>query len=89
MERRAEPERMCVACRGKASKRTLLRIARTAGGVVVDPTATAPGRGAYVHRSEGCIRVALTKRSLVRALGDGLAPEEEARLMDVVEGDMA
>jgi predicted RNA-binding protein YlxR (DUF448 family) len=61
--------RTCVACRQEAGKRTLIRIVRgPEGGVQVDLSGRAPGRGAYLHRDPGCIENARRKRALERSL---------------------
>ncbi|HEX5937341.1 MAG TPA: YlxR family protein [Actinomycetota bacterium] len=80
-----EPERSCVGCRRRAPKAVLLRVARTPGGVRPDPTATAPGRGAYVHRDPDCVVAALRKGTLARALRTGLSERELARLREDIE----
>jgi uncharacterized protein len=90
VSRRAEPERSCVGCRGRAPKPTLLRIARDpAGGADLDVTATAPGRGAYVHRDPACVEAALRKGALARALRTGLGPDEMGRLRGRIERELA
>lgn len=48
------PQRTCVGCREILPKRTLIRIVRTADGVVVDPTGKMAGRGAYLHNKRTC-----------------------------------
>jgi predicted RNA-binding protein YlxR (DUF448 family) len=80
-----EPERSCVGCRERAPKADLLRIARTPEGVRVDPTGTAPGRGAYVHRAAGCANAALRRGAIARALRTGLSQGELARLATEIE----
>lgn len=86
---RGDPERTCVGCRIKARKAELLRIVRGPGAIpLVDPTGTAPGRGAYVHRSRDCARAALARGALGRALRTGLRPEEAARLGRDIEGEL-
>jgi predicted RNA-binding protein YlxR (DUF448 family) len=81
MGARREPQRTCVACRTPAGKRELLRIVRSPSGEVrVDPTGSAPGRGAYVHRDAACAERAISRGALARALRVGLGPEEAARL---------
>ncbi len=62
------PARTCIGCRGQGEKATLLRIVWSAGGPVADPGQTAPGRGAYLHRSADCLRAAVKRRSAGRAL---------------------
>ena len=80
-----EPERSCVGCRERAPKAELLRVARTPSGVRADPTATAPGRGAYVHRDPDCVAAALRKGAIARALRTGLAERELATLRSDIE----
>jgi predicted RNA-binding protein YlxR (DUF448 family) len=84
-----EPERTCVACRGKAPKRSLLRIARDpAGAVGLDRAGGAPGRGAYVHRDEACVGAALERARIGRALRTRLGPEELATLAAGIEEEL-
>ena len=84
MDRR--PVRTCVGCRSRAAKSELLRIGRTSdGGVAPDEPARTPGRGAYVHRDAGCVRLATRKGALARALRTGLDQEELARLVGRIE----
>ena len=51
------------------------------GMVSVDPGGKAPGRGAYVHRSERCVRLASRRGSLARALQASLRDAEVSRLV--------
>lgn len=84
-----EPERTCVACRGKAAKRDLLRVVRASDGAVkIDPTGKAPGRGAYVHREAACAKVAIERSALARALRTGLNPDGAARLGADIEREV-
>ena len=63
------PLRTCVACRTTGAKRGLVRVVRTPqGGVEVDPTGKAAGRGAYLCRRRQCWQEALKKEGLARAL---------------------
>jgi hypothetical protein len=63
------PLRTCVACRTTGAKRGLIRIVRTPqGGVEVDSTGKAAGRGAYLCRRRQCWQEALRKEGLARAL---------------------
>jgi len=63
------PLRTCVACRTTGAKRGLVRIVRTPqGGVEVDPTGKAAGRGAYLCRRRQCWQEALKRDALARAL---------------------
>jgi uncharacterized protein len=79
----ASPERTCVGCRVKAPKANLLRVVRPAGGgVAVDPSGSAPGRGAYVHVDAGCMKAAVRHGAFPGALRTGLTAETAARLED-------
>lgn len=75
------PQRMCVACRTRGDKKSLLRVVRTPEGQIeVDPTGRSPGRGAYLCPNRACWEQALKKRSLNRALRSVLTAEEVTRL---------
>ncbi|NUP98617.1 MAG: YlxR family protein [Armatimonadetes bacterium] len=75
------PERTCVACRQVRPKRDLVRIVRGPDGAIsVDWRGKAPGRGAYIGPARECLRLALERKALERALGVALGPEERAHL---------
>jgi predicted RNA-binding protein YlxR (DUF448 family) len=79
-----------VACRTRRPKPELLRIVRSpAGDVAYDPGGKAPGRGAYVCRDPACVRVALRKGGLARALGSTLRNDDLARLSVEIEQEIA
>jgi uncharacterized protein len=65
---RHEPRRTCVACREEGTKDELVRLVRGAGGVEVDLSGRAPGRGAYLHRRPECLELARKRGALARAL---------------------
>ena len=63
------PLRQCAACRQMKPKEELLRVCRSAeGGVHLDQTGKMPGRGAYICRSEECLKRAERKNLLARSL---------------------
>ena len=69
MHRKHIPIRTCVACRTSGDKRGLLRVVRRPeGGVVMDATLKANGRGVYVCASEPCINLARKQKKLDRSL---------------------
>jgi predicted RNA-binding protein YlxR (DUF448 family) len=84
----SRPERTCLGCRGKRPKGELLRLVRDERGVRPDPSGKAPGRGAYVHRDPECIRRAMRKGSVARALRTSLSPEDLATLRTEIENEM-
>ena len=66
---KAEPKRMCTACREMKSKRQLLRIVRSPEGELkLDLRGKSSGRGAYLCRSCACLQRAKKSRSLEKAL---------------------
>ena len=78
---RHEPARTCVACREEAGKQALTRFVRLpGGGVAVDRTGRAAGRGAYLHASPECIESARKRRALDRALKTSVQAEVWAEL---------
>src|SRR5947207_13081577 len=77
---RRMPQRTCVACREVLSKRSLIRLVRTAAGVEIDPTGKKAGRGAYVHDQRRCWEQALKGDLLERALRTTLKNDERERL---------
>ena len=79
------PERTCVGCRAHAPRGSLVRVVRDAEGACVDPTGSAPGRGAWVHRDAACLEAALRKGGFARALRTSLGTDELGRLRDDIE----
>ena len=62
------PERTCVGCRGKVPRVHLLRLVLDDGGLAVDPRASRPGRGAWIHPDLACLELAERRNALGRAL---------------------
>ena len=75
------PQRMCISCRERSAKRTLIRIVRTPeGSVEIDQTGKMNGRGAYLCDDPACWRRALSGDGLARALKIDLPSEAVERL---------
>ena len=70
-----------MGCREIFSKRTLVRIVRTAEGVQIDPTGKLAGRGAYLHDHYECWDRAL-KGALAHALKTTFTSQERTKLED-------
>ncbi|HEV7812082.1 MAG TPA: YlxR family protein [Leifsonia sp.] len=60
--------RTCVGCRSRAPRSSLLRVVAQNSEIVVDPSATLPGRGAWLHPTGECLDKALQRRAFGRAL---------------------
>src|ERR1700719_2572907 len=63
-----KPIRTCVGCKARAAKSGLLRLVVAGDGIVPDPQARQPGRGAYLHPSLACLELAQRRRVFPRAL---------------------
>ena len=63
-----EPVRTCVGCRSRAPRSSLLRIVVQESELVADPSATRPGRGAWLHPTAECFDRAVKRRAFGRAL---------------------
>ncbi len=78
---RRVPRRTCIACRQIQDKITLIRIVRTATGVVIDRRGKLSGRGAYLHACAECWERGLASRGqrslLEQALKTRLSAEEK------------
>ena len=73
---RPTPQRTCVACGTTTNKRSLIRIVRTADGIVADSTGKMAGRGAYVCGEGACWDEALTKGRLEHSLKAKLSADD-------------
>ena len=89
MAGKREPERTCVGCRSKTEKRALIRVVRSPdGSVALDVTGKADGRGAYVHLSRMCLKEAVRRGAISRALRAPLGQAEAARLVLELESSL-
>ncbi|NUU05745.1 YlxR family protein [Leifsonia sp. C5G2] len=63
-----EPVRTCVGCRSRAPRSSLRRVVVQQSVLVADPSATLPGRGAWLHPVVKCLDLAEKRRAFGRAL---------------------
>lgn len=77
-----EPVRTCIGCRQKANKSALVRVIARDGRVVVDDTATAPGRGAWLHPTASCGAEAIKRKALSRALKADITNTDDVATID-------
>ena len=63
------PMRQCVGCSEMKGKKEMMRILKTAeGDIVLDVTGKKNGRGAYLCKSDECLKKARKNRGIERSL---------------------
>jgi predicted RNA-binding protein YlxR (DUF448 family) len=62
-----KPVRTCIGCRERDNRDSLTRVVLAGKVVVVDSTATKPGRGAWVHLNADCVYSAVQRGGLSRS----------------------
>lgn len=59
------PQRKCIACQERDSKRGLIRIVKNKDGkIFLDESGKANGRGAYICRDVECLKKAIKTKAL-------------------------
>ena len=62
------PMRQCIGCSEMKSKKEMMRILKTAEGtIVLDVTGKMNGRGAYLCKSDDCLKKARKNRGIERS----------------------
>ena len=62
------PQRKCIACQERDSKKGLIRIVKNKEGqIFLDTTGKANGRGAYICKDAECLKKAIKSKALNRA----------------------
>jgi uncharacterized protein len=77
------PVRTCIGCRRRELAVELLRVVAVSTGngefaVTVDTAGNLPGRGAWLHPNQQCLRAAIRRRAFGRALRITGPPEISA-----------
>lgn len=62
------PMRTCVGCRQREARSVLVRVVWMVDRVAVDESASAPGRGAWLHPNGRCLAHAAKRKAIGRAL---------------------
>ena len=82
------PQRSCIGCGLKTDKNKLIRVVRTPDGeVVIDKTGKVAGRGAYICLSQECLKEAIKRKSLERALNIKLSDDLIVELNNQINKD--
>ena len=76
MKQKKIPQRKCIACNERSDKKALVRIVKNKDGeIFFDPTLKANGRGAYICHNVDCLKDAIRKKAIERALGEKLSDD--------------
>jgi predicted RNA-binding protein YlxR (DUF448 family) len=79
---RHTPERSCITCRGKKTKKELIRLVHSAGAIKIDPKEKQAGRGAYLCPVRECWEAGLKSNRLEYALRTKLTLENRKILTE-------
>ena len=80
------PQRKCVACQDRDSKKTLVRIVKMKEGqIFLDLTGKANGRGAYICNSCECLEKAIKSNALGRAFKSEIPQEVYDKLREEIK----
>lgn len=70
------PMRKCTGCGEVKPKKELVRVLKTVDeNIVIDLTGKMNGRGAYICRTEECLKKAIKTKAIERSLGVSVSPE--------------
>lgn len=70
------PMRKCTGCGEMKSKKELVRVLKTAEeNIIIDLTGKQNGRGAYICRSEECLKRAMKTKAIERSLSTSISAE--------------
>lgn len=83
-----QPQRTCLGCRGVFNKDAVVRIVAGPEGAVIDYREKLPGRAAYVCPRPECIRKALAKDNLSRALHTNVKAPDAGQFIEQLAAAM-
>ena len=82
-----KPARRCIACNEQKEKNELLRIVRTPeGNIEIDLTGKKNGRGAYICKSEECLKKVIKSKKLERTFEKEITQELYDNVRGVIIG---
>ena len=89
MKEKKIPMRRCAGCMQSKPKKELLRIvADKEGGLQLDFTGKAQGRGVYLCPSPECLKIAKKKQAFARSLEIKIPKEKLEPLFGVIEQEL-
>lgn len=82
-----KPQRMCIVCRNMKDKRDLLRVVKNKDGeIFIDQTFKANGRGAYICKSEECVKKCIKTKAFNKAFKCPVAEETYIKISEEALG---
>ena len=80
------PQRKCIVCQDRDSKKELMRIVKNKEGeIFLDPCGRANGRGAYIFKDSECLKKAIKTKALNRAFKVEVSDEVYEKLLAELE----
>ena len=80
------PQRKCIVCQDRDSKKELIRIVKNKEGeIFLDPSGRANGRGAYICKDPECLKKAIKTKALNRAFKVEVSDEVYEKLLAELE----
>ena len=80
------PQRKCIVCQDRDSKKELMRIVKNKEGeIFLDPSGRANGRGAYICKDPECLKKAIKTKTLNRAFKVEVSDEVYEKLLAELE----
>ena len=80
-----KPARRCIACSQQKEKQELLRVVRTPeGNIEIDLTGKKNGRGAYICKSEDCLKKVIKSKKLERTFEKEISQDFYEMLRGVI-----
>lgn len=80
------PQRKCIACQDRESKKEFIRIVKNKDGeIFLDPSGKANGRGAYICKSSECLKKAIKTKALNKAFKVEVSNEVYEKLLAELE----
>lgn len=88
MTNRKVPLRKCIGCNEMKDKRELVRIVKNKDGdISVDLTGKANGRGAYICKSEECLKKARKASRLERTFSSQISTDVYDKLQEEIKDE--
>ena len=80
------PQRKCIVCQDRDSKKELMRIVKNKEGeIFLDPSGRANGRGEYICKDSECLKKAIKTKALNRAFKVEVSDEVYEKLLTELE----